>query len=268
MGPIGKSSGFFRTLDDPWPPTRTEAPILTGFSAVPGRSGTIIIRSPSLAHEPISNSIIRSHELPEFILVQPDGVGIAGDEFLDGQAFDQLRSWNPLLFAIDEDRHELPLSLAPGPLLGGGSFAFRLGSFAFFLRVRHRFHPSQRLFVAILRRRFAHPLDDTRVSDGRDGFLDPINLNLMIPVVVEVEPVTEDTPRLQIQVVQLCRAGVSIPFLPWIADRDLRNWVRRDRTDACRAGIRTDGRPNGRTPGRWPDAVVRVSGRRGFRSRG
>jgi hypothetical protein len=48
--------------------------------------------------------------MPEFILVQPDGVGILGDEFVDGQAFNQVRSRNPLLFAINEDRHELPLS--------------------------------------------------------------------------------------------------------------------------------------------------------------
>jgi len=40
----------------------------------------------------------------------------------------------------------------------------------------------------------------------------------MIPLVAEVEPVTEGTTGIQIQVVQLCRACVSIPFLPllWI----------------------------------------------------
>ena len=73
--------------------------------------------------------------MPEFILVQPDRVGIPGDEFIDGQAFNQLWSRDPLLFAINEDYHELPFSLAPRPLFGGGSFTFRLGFFAFFLRV-------------------------------------------------------------------------------------------------------------------------------------
>ena len=104
------------------------------------------------------------------------------------------------------------------------------------------------LFIGILRRRFAHPLDDARVGDGRDGLLDPLDLNLMIPVVAEVEPVAEDTIRLQIQVVQLCRARVSIPFLSSLRTSELRSWARPDRTDVCRTETRTDVRPNGRTP--------------------
>src|SRR5579859_7993909 len=49
------------------------------------------------------------------------------------------------------------------------------------------------LLLTILRRRFAHPLDDARVADARDGLLDPIHVNLMKPVVAEVEPVTKNT---------------------------------------------------------------------------
>src|SRR5262249_48042320 len=77
-------------------------------------------------------------------------------------------------------------------------------------------------FIEILGRRFPNALDDARVGDGRDGLLDPLNLNLMIPVVAEVEPVTENTSRLQAQVVQLRCPGVSSPFLP---PRPVRNPV-------------------------------------------
>ena len=41
-----------------------------------------------------------SHILSEFVLLQPDPVGIPGDEFIGGQAFNQLRS---------RDRFCLPL---------------------------------------------------------------------------------------------------------------------------------------------------------------
>src|SRR6185369_623235 len=37
----------------------------------------------------------------------------------------------------------------------------------------------------------------------------------MIPVVAEVEPVTEDTLRLQAQIVKPGRACISRTFLPW-----------------------------------------------------
>jgi hypothetical protein len=47
-------SGLSRTFDDPRPPTRTGVPILTGFSVVPGRIGTIAIRS---AGEPKSEPV-------------------------------------------------------------------------------------------------------------------------------------------------------------------------------------------------------------------
>jgi predicted RecB family nuclease len=53
MIPIGKS-GFSRTFDDRRPPTRTGVPILTGFSVVPGRTSTIVIRS---AGEPVSEPV-------------------------------------------------------------------------------------------------------------------------------------------------------------------------------------------------------------------
>src|SRR5438876_4854870 len=76
--------------------------------------------------------------------------------------------------------------------------------------------PSWPLLVAILRRRLAHPLYDAWVGDGRDGMLDPVHSTLMIPVVAKVEPVTTDTIRLQVQVVQLGRPRVSILFFPWL----------------------------------------------------
>ena len=60
--------------------------------------------------------------------MQPNGVGIPDDEFLDGQALNQLGSRNPFLLSVDEDRHVLLFSLAPGSLFGGGSFAFRFHS--------------------------------------------------------------------------------------------------------------------------------------------
>src|SRR5262249_51958978 len=69
-------------------------------------------------------------------------------------------------------------------------------------------------FVRILRRRFADAPDDARVRDSRDGLLDPLNLNLMKPVVAQVEPVTEHALRRQAQVIQLGRACVSRPLLP------------------------------------------------------
>ena len=150
--------------------------------------------------------------LPESILVQPDQVGIPGDVFLDGQTFNRLGPRDPLLFAVDEDRHELPLSLAPRPPFGGGQFALRLGLLAFLLRLRHRIHPVRSRLVAMLRRRLAHSLDDARVGDRRDRFLDPVDLNVMKPVVAEVESVAEDTTRLQIQVVQLRLRGIAGPF--------------------------------------------------------
>jgi hypothetical protein len=52
------------------------------------------------------------------------------------------------------------------------------------------------LSLAILRRRLANPLDDVGIRDDRDGLLDPFHLDLMIPVVAEVEPITKDAIRL------------------------------------------------------------------------
>ncbi len=55
--------------------------------------------------------------------------------------------------------------------------------------------------LRILRRRLAHPLDDARIRDRRDGFLDPFNLDLMEPFVAKIESVSENAIRLQIQVI-------------------------------------------------------------------
>src|SRR4051794_39982004 len=70
-------------------------------------------------------------------------------------------------------------------------------------------------FVEVLRRRFAHSLDDARVGDSWDGLLDPVDVDLMKPVVAEVEPVTEDTTRLQIQVIHFGRT--CVPLSPLLA---------------------------------------------------
>jgi hypothetical protein len=73
-----------------------------------------------------SNLVIRSHELPELIVVQPNGAGIPDDEFFDGQAFNQVRGHNPLLLSVSEDRQELLFSFAPRPLFGWGLSAFHV----------------------------------------------------------------------------------------------------------------------------------------------
>ena len=41
----GSKLRFSRTFDDGRPPTHTGVPILTGFSVVPARSGTVLIKS-------------------------------------------------------------------------------------------------------------------------------------------------------------------------------------------------------------------------------
>ena len=68
--------------------------------------------------------------------------------------------------------------------------------------------------VRILRRRLAHPLDDARIFDCRNGLLDAFHLDLMKPVVAEVEPVSEDAPRIEAQAVERCGASVAISSRP------------------------------------------------------
>ncbi len=71
--------------------------------------------------------------------------------------------------------------------------------------------------IQVLRRRFSDSLDDARVGDGRNGFLDSLHLDLVEPVVAKVEPVAEGMLAfLQIQVVQRCRAGIAVIRLPFI----------------------------------------------------
>ncbi len=60
-----------------------------------------------------------------------------------------------------------------------------------------------------------HPLDDARVGDGGNRLLDPLHLNLLKPVVAEVEPVTEDAMRLKVEVVEFNDSSVSAAFLLW-----------------------------------------------------
>lgn len=68
----------------------------------------------------LSSFVIGRHELPEFILVQPDGAGVPGYELVDRQAFNQLRARNPLLLSVNEDNLVLLLSLAPRTPFGRG----------------------------------------------------------------------------------------------------------------------------------------------------
>src|ERR1700722_12096951 len=96
---------------------------------------------------------------------------------------------------------------------------FGLAALPFFFEFDIVSPTSRALLVAILWRRFAHAPDDTRVGDGRNGLLDPLHLDLMKPVVAEVEPVSEDTFRFKIQLVQRCRACVSVLFLPVLRTR-------------------------------------------------
>jgi hypothetical protein len=56
---------------------------------------------------------VSRHQLPKFILVQPNGIGVSGDEFVNVQAINQLRTGHSLLPAVDEDRHEILISQSP-----------------------------------------------------------------------------------------------------------------------------------------------------------
>ena len=69
-----------------------------------------------------------------------------------------------------------------------------------------------KLFLTILRWRFAYPLDDARVGDRGDGLINPVHLDLMIPVVAEVEPIAEHALYFQVQFVQRGRASVAASF--------------------------------------------------------
>ena len=148
--------------------------------------------------------------------MQPNRVSISRDKFIDGHAFDQLRPRNSFLFAVDEDCHEILFSLRRARFSEAVSLRFGV-LIVCLLRTWRHVHTSLPRLVAILRRRFAHALDDTRVGDRRDGLVNPVHLHLMIPVVAKVEPVPEGTTMRQIQVVQLGRACVSISLLPLVS---------------------------------------------------
>jgi hypothetical protein len=59
--------------------------------------------------------------------VQPDGISISGNELVDGQTIDHRRARDPLLPAINEDRHVLFFSLAARSPFGGSQPAFLFG---------------------------------------------------------------------------------------------------------------------------------------------
>jgi len=68
-----------------------------------------------------------AHELPHFILMQPDGVGVLSDELVHIQALDSRWASDPLLLPMDEDGHELLSPSFPRPPLGSGELSFRFG---------------------------------------------------------------------------------------------------------------------------------------------
>lgn len=56
--------------------------------------------------------------------------------------------------------------------------------------------------LQILRRRFAHAASHARIGYGRDRLLDLVHLDLVKPIVAEIEPVTEHAFDAQPQRVQ------------------------------------------------------------------
>jgi hypothetical protein len=60
------------------------------------------------------------HIFPKPVFVEPDRIRIPGDEFVDSHAVNHWFAWNSLLLAIDKDRHELRLALAPRTPFGTG----------------------------------------------------------------------------------------------------------------------------------------------------
>jgi hypothetical protein len=55
--------------------------------------------------------------------MEPNGVGIARDEFVDWEAFDRRLAKNSFLLAVYENQYVFPVPLAAGASLGGGQFA-------------------------------------------------------------------------------------------------------------------------------------------------
>lgn len=60
--------------------------------------------------------------------MQPNRIGIAGDEFLDGEAVDQGFARDLLLLAVDEDRYGFSRPFAPRSLFWDVPPAFRIKS--------------------------------------------------------------------------------------------------------------------------------------------
>ena len=61
------------------------------------------------------------------VLVEPNGVGVLADEFIDFDAVDGGRAADALLFAVDEDGHEIFFALFFCGALGGGEFFLWFG---------------------------------------------------------------------------------------------------------------------------------------------
>lgn len=74
------------------------------------------------------------------------------------------------------------------------------------------FFDSVLLSTRVLRRRFSHAPDHTRIGHGGNGFVDAFHLDLMEPVIAEVKPVAKRPVQLQLQVVQRSGARVALAF--------------------------------------------------------
>ena len=87
----------------------------TGFSAT-GQLGEKTFGS--------SRVVDLDHALPHLILMQPNGIRISSDELIHLHSIDGGRSPDSLLLSMDENGHEILLSLFLRCLLGGGKFSF------------------------------------------------------------------------------------------------------------------------------------------------
>ncbi len=72
---------------------------------------------------------------PRLILVQPEGIGISSDEFINGKTIYHRRPRDALLLSMDENRHEF---LAPG--FAGSPFGSSQFSFSLRHGGHHRYH--------------------------------------------------------------------------------------------------------------------------------
>jgi hypothetical protein len=73
------------------------------------------------------------HEFPLPVLMQPHGISVGPDEFVDWHPVDQRFAFDSDLFAVDEDPLVLLLVCLPSPLLRSGQLSLRFARFLLFL---------------------------------------------------------------------------------------------------------------------------------------